>query len=78
MNLLRPYDVLVLDCGLLAIAIAIAIAIGIGIGIGDVCAAIAHTIAHTVTLLGATSQRFVPGRSQPRKEHRIKPHPSCA
>ena len=44
------------------------------LAIGDVCAAIAHTIA----LLGATSQRFVPGRSQPRKEHRIKPHPSCA
>ena len=44
------------------------------LAIGDVCAVIAHTIA----LLGATSQRFVPGRSQPRKEHRIKPHPSCA
>ena len=42
--------------------------------IGDVRAAITEAIA----LLAATSQRFVPGRSQPRKEHRIKPHPSCA
>jgi hypothetical protein len=42
--------------------------------IGDVCAAITDAIA----LLGATSQRFAPRRSQPRPAHHVKPHPSCA
>jgi hypothetical protein len=42
--------------------------------IGDVSAAIADTIA----LLAATSQRFVPGRFQPRPTRHVKPHPSCA
>jgi len=41
--------------------------------IGDVCAAITDVIA----LLGATSQRFVPRRAQPRPAHHVKPHPSC-
>jgi len=40
--------------------------------IGDVCDVIAEAIA----MLGATSQRFVPGRSRPRPAHHIKPHPS--
>ena len=42
--------------------------------IGDVRAAISEAIA----LLAATSQRFVPGRSQPRPVRHVKPHPSCA
>ena len=42
--------------------------------IGDVRAAISEAIA----LLAATSQRFVPGRSQPRPVRHLKPHPSCA
>ena len=40
--------------------------------IGDVCSAITDAIL----LLGATSQRFVPHRSQPRPPHHVKPHPS--
>ena len=35
-------------------------------------------IKHAITMLGANYQRFVPGRSQPRPPHRVKPHPSCA
>ena len=31
-----------------------------------------------IAILGATTQRFVVGRSQPRPTHHIKPHPSCA
>lgn len=42
--------------------------------IGDVCEVIADAIA----MLGATSQRFVPGRSRPRPAHHVKPHPSAA
>lgn len=42
--------------------------------IGDVCAAIADAIA----MLGANTQRFVPGRSQPRPPRHLKPHPSCS
>jgi hypothetical protein len=40
--------------------------------IGDVCASIAEAMA----MLGATTQRFVPGRSQPRPSRHVKPHPS--
>lgn len=29
-------------------------------------------------LLGATTQRFIPGRSRPRPAHHVKPHPSAA
>jgi hypothetical protein len=42
--------------------------------IGDVCAA----LDDAMRLLGATSQRFVPGRSRPRPSRHVKPHPSCA
>ncbi len=42
--------------------------------IGDVFAAIRDAIA----LLGRTTQRFVPGRSQPRPPRRVKPHPRFA
>lgn len=42
--------------------------------IGDVCDVLAEAIA----MLGATSQRFVPGRSRPRPAYHIKPHPSAA
>ena len=35
-------------------------------------------IKHAITMLGANYQRFVPGRSQPRPAHHVKPHPSCA
>jgi hypothetical protein len=42
--------------------------------IGNVCA----TIAQAIAMLAATSQRFVPGRSQPRPARHVKPHPSCA
>ena len=42
--------------------------------IGDVRRAISDAIA----ILGANTQRFVPGRSQPRPAHHVKPHPSCA
>ena len=42
--------------------------------IGDLC----QTIADTLAMLGANTQRFVPGRSQPRPPHHLKPHPSCS
>jgi len=42
--------------------------------IGDVF----ELIAKTITMLGATSQRFVPGRSRPRPTHHVKSHPSAA
>jgi hypothetical protein len=42
--------------------------------IDDVIAA----ISNAVHLLAANTQRFVPGRSQPRPNRHIKPHPSCA
>jgi Transposase DDE domain len=42
--------------------------------IGDVRA----IIAEAIDMLGVTSQRFVPGRSQLRPAHHIKPHPSAA
>ena len=42
--------------------------------IGDVAAA----IAHATHMLAANSQRFVPGRSQPRPARHVKPHPSYA
>ena len=35
-------------------------------------------IADAITMLGSTSQRFVPGRSRPRPAHHIKPLPSAA
>ena len=42
--------------------------------IGDICA----TITNAITALGNTTQRFVAGRSNPRPNHHVKPHPSCA
>ena len=42
--------------------------------IGDICA----TITDAITALGNTTQRFVAGRSNPRPNHHVKPHPSCA
>lgn len=39
---------------------------------------IAQIITDVVALFGATSQRFVPGRSRPRPSHHVKPHPSGA
>ncbi len=42
--------------------------------IGDVCACIADAI----DMLGANTQRFEPGRSQPRPSRHVKPHPSCS
>jgi DDE family transposase len=42
--------------------------------LGNVAAAISDAIA----MLGANSQRFVPGRSQPRPPKHAKPHPSCS
>jgi hypothetical protein len=42
--------------------------------LGNVAAAIIDAIA----MLGANSQRVVPGRSQPRKLNHVKPHPSCS
>lgn len=41
--------------------------------IGDVC----DVLTKAITTLGATSQRFVPGRSRPRPAHHVKPHPSA-
>jgi hypothetical protein len=41
--------------------------------IGDMC----EVIAEAVVMLGTTSQRFVPGRFQPRPAHHDKPHPSA-
>lgn len=34
------------------------------------------TLAEAVRLLGANTQRFIPGRSRPRPVHHVKPHPS--
>jgi hypothetical protein len=42
--------------------------------LGDVVLAIQTAIA----VLGATSQKFVPGQSKPRAQRHIKPHPSCS
>ena len=44
--------------------------------IGDICA----PIVEAITILGATSQRFIPRRPRPRPRppHHVKPHPSCA
>jgi hypothetical protein len=39
---------------------------------------IAHAIQTAIAVLGATSQKFVPGQSKPRPQRRIKPHPSCS
>ena len=39
---------------------------------------IAEAATNTMQLLARTSQRIVPGRSQPRPAHSVKPHPSCA
>ena len=47
---------------------------GLVLFVGDVRAAIAEAIDR----LGATSQRFVAERSQPRPARHVKPHPSCA
>ena len=41
--------------------------------IGDFLA----TLAKVLHLLGATAQRFIPGRSRPRPAHHVKPHPSA-
>ena len=38
---------------------------------------VAAVIADTITLLGATYQRFVRARSRPRPAHQVKPHPSA-
>jgi hypothetical protein len=35
------------------------------------------TVAEVLRLLGATTQRFIPGRSRPRPVHHVKPHPSA-
>ena len=42
--------------------------------LGNVIAAIVDAVA----MLGANSQRIVPGRSRPRKPNHVKPHPSCS
>jgi hypothetical protein len=42
--------------------------------IGDFIA----TFFEALELLGATTQRFVAGRSRPRPAHHVKPHPSNA
>ena len=42
--------------------------------LGNVIAAIVDAVA----MLGANSQRIVPGRSRPRKPKHVKPHPSCS
>ena len=42
--------------------------------VGDVLA----TISDAITMLGTVTQRFVPGRSQPRPAHHVKPHPRYA
>ena len=41
--------------------------------IGDFLA----TLTNVLTLLSATTQRFIPGRSRPRPAHHVKPHPSA-
>lgn len=35
------------------------------------------TLADVLRLLGANTQRFIPGRSRPRPVHHVKPHPSA-
>jgi hypothetical protein len=35
-------------------------------------------VGEAIAMLGATSQRFVPGRSRPRPVHHVKPHPSAS
>ena len=35
------------------------------------------TFADVLRMLGANTQRFIPGRSQPRPVHHVKPHPSA-
>ena len=35
------------------------------------------TLDNVLGLLGANTQRFIPGRSQPRPVHHVKPHPSA-
>ena len=35
------------------------------------------TLADALHLLGANTQRFIPGRSRPRPVHHVKPHPSA-
>ena len=35
------------------------------------------TLNDVLALLGATTQRFIAGRSRPRPVHHVKPHPSC-
>lgn len=47
---------------------------GLVLFVGDVRAA----IEEAVDMLGATSQRFVAGRSRPRPARHVKLHPSCA
>lgn len=42
--------------------------------VGDVLA----TISDAIMMLGTVTQRFVPGRSQPRPAHHVKPHPRYA
>lgn len=42
--------------------------------IGDVLG----MISDAITMLGTVTQRFVPGRSQPRPAHHLKPHARCA
>ena len=42
--------------------------------IGDICV----TLTEAIPALGNTPQRFVAGRSNPRPNHHVKPHPSCA
>jgi hypothetical protein len=42
--------------------------------LGDIVQAIETAIA----VLGATTQKYVAGRSQPRPARNAKPHPSCS
>jgi hypothetical protein len=42
--------------------------------IGNVCA----DIAHAIDMLAANTQRLLSGRSQPRPQRHVKPHPSCS
>jgi hypothetical protein len=44
------------------------------LAVGDVLAAITNAL----DLLARTTQRFIPGRSQPRPKHHVKPHPKLA
>jgi hypothetical protein len=36
------------------------------------------SITEAIDTLGANTQRFKPGRSQPRPSRHVKPHPSCS